>query len=146
MDDDGINTNTETSDTFVRVLSDLDDKTLVAVYQIDVFLDDVFERTHHPHQTDNSWQTRLMRRSPRFPPSDLFDSFKRQMFESELNYAPASEAVTLGFDNLLGKRDVLKLFEEKFKRQAILEGVSEGYTAECQLSYARSIDNAPDPT
>lgn len=136
MDDGAIDANTSAS--FVRILSDLDDKSLSAVHQVRLFLDELLARIF-PRQSYNPVTGELivnnLTYSCQYTPQDLFNDFRAQNAASIFGHSPrALDAVTTGVHNLLEKREVLKTFEEKFKRQTILESVSEGYVGQCECT------------
>ncbi|KLO09564.1 hypothetical protein SCHPADRAFT_561126 [Schizopora paradoxa] len=134
-DDDFIDENT--CSLFVRVLSDLDDKSLSQLYQVLLFLDEVFVRSSS-RQSYNSKIGKVhlasipLRTRQYAPPKVLID-FKEQSLFNDLGYdTRATEAVAMGFDSIIRKREVPRIFEEILGRQAILEGVSGGYVDECE--------------
>ncbi|KLO09563.1 hypothetical protein SCHPADRAFT_833864 [Schizopora paradoxa] len=125
-----------TSSRFVRILSDLDDKSLSQLYQVLLFLDELFVRTN-PRQLYNQMIGEVVissipLRTRQYAPSDILYDFKvHRNYNRFAHHTRADEAVTIGLDNVLGRREVQRMFEEDFKRQAVLEGVPEGYATQC---------------
>ncbi|KLO09561.1 hypothetical protein SCHPADRAFT_1000186 [Schizopora paradoxa] len=125
-----------TSSSFVQVISDLDDKSLSAFYQVLLFLDELYARTY-PRQSYNATSGMIVMsatssRLRHFSPLKIIGDFKEQTYHPNFDfYTRASEALATGLDNLLSKRKVNEVFEGKYKKQAVLDGVSNGYAGQC---------------
>lgn len=144
---------------FLKLLTDrLDDKGLCAVYQVSLFLDDIFK-----HTRPQSWDVlehagalayrlfsvpyiKLTWRGlgPLSPtthpcdamPNDLLNNFLAPPRGLNKDRRPAGppSVIECAWTLLVeGERDLANTFAEKFNRQAMLDGVAEGYEAACEF-------------
>ncbi|KLO09560.1 hypothetical protein SCHPADRAFT_560893 [Schizopora paradoxa] len=122
---------------FVRILSDLDDKSLCAVYQVLLFLDEVTVRTSPRQSFDPRTKDITLKNIPlqtrEYTPLEIFYDFQEQDVDHlhDEKHFPASEVVTAGLDDLLIQRNITQMFEGNFGSQVILERVSEDYVTHC---------------
>ena len=121
---------------FVRILSDLDDKSLCAIYEVLLFLDEVTVRTPS-HQRFNAQTNEIILetiplQTRELTPTEILYTFQERDIDDREKVYPASDVVKGGLDDLFRKRNIPEIFEQTFGRQVILENLSEGYAGHCE--------------